>query len=784
MIKVFISHSSIQKPIVEEIVRYIGNDFSFVDKYTFESGKELQQEIRSAISASDIFLLLISGAALDSDWVKYELNWVRDLIDENKIAFCSFIVDDTPITDSRIKPWIRHYLTNSVRNPVIIGRVVRRRINEVIWEKYPDIKNRARLFIGREKEVDEIVTKFYENISTNHRAIIVSGISHIGRKRLLKEVIVTKLFNELHPTYDPIVVQLDDKDSIDSFIMQLNEYVRLYKTEELFTILQNGENNKNIAVELLNKLFESHEKVLINDDMSIVSNQGKLADWFIDIVNNPRLINACHLFVAARCMLGPYEARKYSLVQSHQLNPLNRKHIRVLFNTYAKQRGVPCTDVEADELLSVVSGYPDQVFAIIDTIKQYGLLEAKRDLCNIEKMFDEDLSNLLKKLHEEPEALQLAVIMSQFDFVSYDLLTQLMDESQLSNLMEKFSLYAMFETFGSANQFIRLNPSIADYVNRSKIRLSSKYNYKLRNLTNELIYHTADEALDLSAQIFKVKSIIKRNKSQADRKYLLPSFALKVIYEQYNAGDYDSVIEIADTIIKYKENTYDSVLRAIRYWLCLSLCRKSNKRLFDEVEYFNRKEFYTYNFILGFYYRNLGNFAKAETFYEKALSNSNNAKASFLTKAEHELSIARMKLGNYDGALEIAQKSYEKFPMNTFNIDAYHRCYVRSHHPDLAVLDKLYEDMASSYIPYKKTILGIFRSERAFYVDNNIEKALKILEDLIDETSGKEQKFALSSLKEMCRSRDMLSIYNSVLKRNQLKEEKDEIELLEDDYSS
>lgn len=784
MIKVFVSHSSLQKPIVEEIVHYIGNDFTFIDKYTFESGKELQEEIRSAISASDIFLLLISDAALNSDWVKYELNWVRDLIDDNKISFCSFIIDGTSIDDSRIKPWIRHYLINTECNPLIIGRVVRRRINEVIWEKYPDIKNRARLFIGREKEVDEIVTKFYENISVNHQAIIVSGISHIGRKRLLKEVIVTKLSNDLLPTYDPIVVQLGDKDSIDSFIMQLNEFVKLYKTDELFNMLQNEEKNKEIAVNLLNKLFESHEKVLINDDMSIVSNQGRLADWFIDIINSPCLINACHLFIASICTLGPFEARKYNLVQSYQLNPLNKKHIKVLFNTYAKQKGVFCSDAEIDKLLSVVSGYPDQIFAIVDTIKQYGLIEAKRDLCNIEKMYDEDLSNLLKKLYADPEALQLVVIMSQFDFVSYDLLVQLMDESQLSHLMEKFSLYAMFETLGSSNQFIRLNSSIADYVKRSKIRLSSKYNYKLRKLTNDLISNTADEALDLSAQIFKVKNIIKKNKSQADRKYLLPSFALKVIYEQYNAEDYESVIEIADTIIKYKEHTYGSVLRVIRYWLCLSLCRMSDKRLFDEVEYFNGKDYYTYNFIMGFYYRNLGNFNKAEDFYEKALSNSNNTRASFLTKAEHELAIARMKLGNYEGALEIAQKSYEKFPMNTFNIDAYYRCYVRSPHPDLAVLDKLYDDMASSYnFSYKKTILNIFKAERAFYVENNFEYALEISKTIIEETSGKEQKFALSSLKEMCRSRDMLQIYNSVLKCNKLKEGIDEIELLEDDYS-
>jgi len=39
--KVFISHSGVQKPLVEAILSYVGIDYAKVDSYCFESGGEL-----------------------------------------------------------------------------------------------------------------------------------------------------------------------------------------------------------------------------------------------------------------------------------------------------------------------------------------------------------------------------------------------------------------------------------------------------------------------------------------------------------------------------------------------------------------------------------------------------------------------------------------------------------------------------------------------------------------------------------------------------------------------
>ena len=93
MIKVFLSHSSKQKDTVLEVSKKLGLNFSIIDKYTFEDGSDLQDEINTAIHSSKIFALFLSKEAFESDWVRKELKEVRDLVDENQIGFCAFIIE-------------------------------------------------------------------------------------------------------------------------------------------------------------------------------------------------------------------------------------------------------------------------------------------------------------------------------------------------------------------------------------------------------------------------------------------------------------------------------------------------------------------------------------------------------------------------------------------------------------------------------------------------------------------------------------------------------------------
>ena len=64
MVKVFLSHSSKQKEYVEKIASYIGLDYVQMDKFDFESGRMILDEIDKSIGCSNLFVLLISEDGL------------------------------------------------------------------------------------------------------------------------------------------------------------------------------------------------------------------------------------------------------------------------------------------------------------------------------------------------------------------------------------------------------------------------------------------------------------------------------------------------------------------------------------------------------------------------------------------------------------------------------------------------------------------------------------------------------------------------------------------------
>lgn len=76
--RVFISHSSKDKdPYCNSVARILreklGKDSIVYDAVTFEAGEKSVDEINRTLAFSDLYVILLSVNAVESDWVKYEL---------------------------------------------------------------------------------------------------------------------------------------------------------------------------------------------------------------------------------------------------------------------------------------------------------------------------------------------------------------------------------------------------------------------------------------------------------------------------------------------------------------------------------------------------------------------------------------------------------------------------------------------------------------------------------------------------------------------------------------
>ena len=97
--RVFISHSSKDKehyvqPLVKRLLKEIGKDKIVYDELTFEAGAKSIEQIRKSLASTDLFVLLISQSAIQSEWVVQEMEWAR-------------ILEDTYLNQQRILPVIR-----------------------------------------------------------------------------------------------------------------------------------------------------------------------------------------------------------------------------------------------------------------------------------------------------------------------------------------------------------------------------------------------------------------------------------------------------------------------------------------------------------------------------------------------------------------------------------------------------------------------------------------------------------------------------------------------------
>ena len=88
--RVFISHSSIDKPFVERLAGDLlsgeGID-AWLDKWEILPGDRIPDKLEEGLSSANVFLLVLSPESVKSQWVSYEKDaWLTAQVEEEKLA--------------------------------------------------------------------------------------------------------------------------------------------------------------------------------------------------------------------------------------------------------------------------------------------------------------------------------------------------------------------------------------------------------------------------------------------------------------------------------------------------------------------------------------------------------------------------------------------------------------------------------------------------------------------------------------------------------------------------
>lgn len=763
MNRIFLSHSSMQKESVKKLAETVGQDRCIVDCYDFRAGEELEEEIIRKINQSGIFCLLISDSALSSDWVTKEVQYVREKVESGKILFRAFIIDSkvTP-SDSRISPWIKNYLLHTIPSPIIMGRVLSDNLRELDYNNYPSLRMRDSLFIGRGQALSNLETEHV--LKSGVKAIVVSGIPHVGRKRFSLQYL-RKVTNDDRLNF--CIISLERGKSIEDLALFINDFVELYTKDVLLEIVVSEQISKkrDCVIKLINKLYDYHQTLLISDDFCIIQRDGHVVDWFREILKSPELQSHAGIYIISKVGVNYKDVETLPIVQQPLL-PLDSRDIQAIVKAYSGEQGLVIPNADIITIASSVKGFPSFVYPIIDSWVKHNRYVAFEKMRDLEKGVADLLEYIVEILNDSKNEnkVQLLLLLAHFELISIRQLRELYDADDLEKMLDEFQELSILEYFGFSREYVRIHSVVADFLRRSKrLSLSKEFIEKISKRASEVVkeIETPEYEEDITTYIYGVKQMLKDGISTEKdvSRYMIPSLALNVIVEEYEAKNYPGVLTLCDRMLSGTKNYDEHIERSIRYWQCLALCRGKDKKLFDAVSYF--KGHYTFHFLMGFYYRMQELWEKAENEYDAALKmtseNSDNK------KLKQELVLVRIKRGDYPGALLLAEENYKTQRFNPFFIEAYFRCLVKDPYSDPILLKRLISDMEKSQDKNHTEIANTMKAEYAYYFDNDFWKAVKILQDTIEKYPG--MQYTREVFATICKDYKKPEIYRDFMRR-------------------
>jgi hypothetical protein len=667
--KVFLSHSSAQKPLVENIANKIGRENCIYDKYTFEAGLDTLEEIIDGLNETDLFVVFLSDEALNSDWVKAELAIGKKLKLLGSIKqFLPIIVDPTVShKDARIPEWLKGMNLKEIDDPFLIKKKIDQSLRDILFDSNPQAKAREELFVGRNILMEEFETQ-YNAIGQQRPACFVgSGVEGIGRRTFMKKALIK--VRSISASYDPIYIFLDSKESIEDFILKFKEVGSSAYDEMLQDLSSRSfEDKVAIAIQAIANLVNSNEKIFIVDSGCIIHSNKHIAEWFVSIISSGVFNNALPLILISRFRPSPMFVTENSFIKSIHIDALSQKDIQKLFVQYSDYLGLMISENNANKIIDVLNGIPSQVFFALDLVKRTNIDYAIRNIMEVVEFGESKVFYLVDMLQRDSKKLDILVLISKVDFISYDFLYKIIGRTEENEkIIEEFFILGIFETFGGFSENIRVNYTMTDYIRRSKFKISNAYNQKLKAQL-KLFLNNSDGKGDLSELLINVKGALLGG-HKIDAKYYLPSFVVKTIEDMYNQQLYSKVILLADEMLQNAARMDYAMEREISYWLCLALARERMARFETEVKALDGAD---YDFLYGFYFRRKKMYDKALNHIQRAL-----AERPHFPRAKRELVNIYLNQGNYADALETARDNYNRHKANAFHIHAYFICLIR-----------------------------------------------------------------------------------------------------------
>ena len=224
--QVFLSHSTLDKHIVEPIAKELGNPKCVYDSYTFHTGREFIDSIRKGLEDSVVYVLFASRNSIKSLWVDFEARdaEIKHLI-ERKIKKIIVFITDTSISIKDLPEWLRKAKIESGKGINFIKMSINKHFDEEVKSIF------GSSYIERHEIIREAQRKLFGGDGVVHtNSLCVYGLSGIGKKTFLNKHAVS-LFNFEYS----VLISLEDGSELIDIYIKSAAIADIFKNEQNIT---------------------------------------------------------------------------------------------------------------------------------------------------------------------------------------------------------------------------------------------------------------------------------------------------------------------------------------------------------------------------------------------------------------------------------------------------------------------------------------------------------------------------------------------------------------------
>ncbi len=640
------------------------------DAFEFSVGDEFRDAILKGLSNSDIFVLFASRGALQSDWVKFEIDTAKEALTRQALSRVVTFIIDPDLDLNNLPEWMKSTLIVRQEHAGLIALEVRRLIGQRLKERMPSY------FVGRRNEIEQALDMISNFTDPDQRPpLLVYGLKGIGRRTLVQAIARDNL------SYSTIIpIPLKVGDLLAETFVRLSDALSPGGGENFADLLAEQEAKAPEAlvadiVDLMKVACASSTLPVIIDEGALAQQNGVLRPEFETLyhsVASDREVDA--VIVANRRLYGGGGASLPSL-RVPELDPSSTQN---LIRIAGRDLGLVFDHSELTSVATYSRGYPPAVQFALDEARIRGIPQVvvnQRALVNFSAEFF--LRELQQTNSITPTMMTILRLLSAFSPLPLGVIANYCEISA-SEANENIDHLLDLSFVLPDGLHFRITEPLRDAAYRAFGGLRVD-NSRVAHLLDTYLRDEPDDdaRLNLGQTIFRA-SLLSGSGSKSQFAVAFAADLIEVATQSYHDQDYDLAIRYGESALEARPDNVD-----VRRYVAQALIRRERYREAEAhidalVKLGELKEAF---YIRGFSARRKRDYSDAVEAYEKSLAYGRRGVA-----VHRELASCYFELGDLVKAEHHIRQAEDRSPHNRYVVDL--RCTIALRLGDLETAER------------------------------------------------------------------------------------------------